>query len=120
MGGVRQTVFLASDFQKFSAAGIRSAKLTANAFSADFHRVIHHACPRPLRELESHRGLAEGPDLFREARVMPAPRKYTDELRERAVRMLEESLKESPWLAYKRACQRVGEQLGIPGSTLPN
>ena len=51
---------------------------------------------------------------------MPAPRKYTDELRERAVRMVEESLKESPGLAHNSACQWVGEQLGIPGATLRN
>ena len=51
---------------------------------------------------------------------MPAPRKYTDELRERAVRMVEETLKENPGLAHKRACSQVGEQLGIPGATLRN
>lgn len=51
---------------------------------------------------------------------MPAPRKYSEELRERAVRMVEETLKESPGLAHKRACAQVGEQLGIPGATLRN
>ena len=51
---------------------------------------------------------------------MPAPRKYSDELRERAVRMVEETLKESPGLAHKRACTQVGDQLGIPGATLRN
>ena len=51
---------------------------------------------------------------------MPAPRKYNDELRERAVRMVEQALKEDPTLAHKRACTRVGEQLGIPGATLRN
>jgi len=64
--------------------------------------------------------LVEGSDLFREAGVMPAPRKYSDELRERAVRMVEETLKESPGLAHKRACTQVGDQLGIPGATLRN
>jgi transposase len=64
--------------------------------------------------------LVEGPDLFREAGVMPAPRKYSDELRERAVRMVEETVKENPGLAHKRACTQVGEQLGIPGATLRN
>jgi transposase len=64
--------------------------------------------------------LVEGPDLLREAGVMPAPRKYSDELRERAVRMVEETLKESPGLAHKRACSQVGEQLGIPGATVRN
>ena len=51
---------------------------------------------------------------------MPAPRKYSDELRERAVRMVEETLRESPGLAHKRACAQVGDQLGIPGATLRN
>ena len=45
---------------------------------------------------------------------MPAPRKYSDELRERAVRMVNETLKDNPGLAHKRACHQVGEQLGIP------
>ncbi|MFC8504747.1 transposase [Pedococcus sp. NPDC057267] len=51
---------------------------------------------------------------------MPAPRKYSDELRERAVRMVNETLKDNPGMAHKRACQQVGEQLGIPGATLRN
>jgi transposase len=51
---------------------------------------------------------------------MPAPRKYSDELRERAVRMVEETVKENPGLAHKRACTQVGDQLGIPGATLRN
>ena len=51
---------------------------------------------------------------------MPAPRKYSDELRERAVRMVNETLKDTPRLAHKRACHQVGEQLGIPGATLRN
>ena len=51
---------------------------------------------------------------------MPAPRKYSDELRERAVRMVEATLKENPGLAHKRACSQVGDQLGIPGATLRN
>ena len=51
---------------------------------------------------------------------MPAPRKYSDELRERAVRMVEETMKDNPGLAHKRACTQVGDQLGIPGATLRN
>ena len=51
---------------------------------------------------------------------MPAPRKYNDELRERAVRLVTETLKDNPGLAHKRACLQVGEQLGIPGATLRN
>lgn len=34
-GGVRRTVFLAFDFQRFSASGIRSAKLTAGEILRD-------------------------------------------------------------------------------------
>ena len=51
---------------------------------------------------------------------MPAPRKYNDELRERAVRLVTETLKDNPGMAHKRACHQVGEQLGIPGATLRN
>lgn len=51
---------------------------------------------------------------------MPAPRKYSDELRERAVRMVNETMKDHPGLAHKRACHQVGDQLGIPGATLRN
>ena len=51
---------------------------------------------------------------------MPAPKKYTDELRERAIRMVQETIKENPGVAHKRACYQVGEQLGIPGATLRN
>ncbi len=34
--------------QRFSAAGMRSAKVTAKALSAGFHRMVHRACPVPL------------------------------------------------------------------------
>ena len=51
---------------------------------------------------------------------MPAPRKYNDELRERAVRTVNETIRENPGMPVKRACNQVGEQLGIPGSTLRN
>lgn len=51
---------------------------------------------------------------------MPAPRKYSDELRERAIRAVNETIRESPGLPVKRACNQVGEQLGIPGATLRN
>lgn len=51
---------------------------------------------------------------------MPAPRKYSDELRERAIRMVNETLKENPGMPVTRACNQVGEQLGISGATLRN
>ncbi len=49
-------------------------------------------------------------------RVMAAPRKYPDELRERAVRLVLEA-KKDPSTA-PGACRRVGEQLGINPETL--
>lgn len=51
---------------------------------------------------------------------MPAPRKYPDEIRERAVRMVREKMAETPRLSQNRACIEVGEQLGIKGDTLRN
>lgn len=51
---------------------------------------------------------------------MPAPRKYSDELRERAIRTVNEMIRENPGMPVKRACNQVGEQLGIPGATLRN
>ena len=42
---------------------------------------------------------------------MPAPRKYSDELRERAIRTVNETIRESPGMPVKRACHQVGEQL---------
>ena len=47
---------------------------------------------------------------------MAAPRKYPDELRERAVRLVLEA-KKDPSTA-PGACRRVGEQLGINPETL--
>ncbi|MFK5646114.1 transposase [Ornithinimicrobium sp. LYQ121] len=51
---------------------------------------------------------------------MPAPRKYSEELRERAVRTVNETIRENPGMPVKRACNQVGEQLGISGATLRN
>ncbi|MGB3258685.1 MAG: transposase [Ornithinimicrobium sp.] len=51
---------------------------------------------------------------------MPAPRKYSDELRERAIRTVSETIKENPGMPVTRACRQVGEQLGISGATLRN
>ena len=50
---------------------------------------------------------------------MPAPRKYPDELRERAVRLVEDLLVDPELqLSVTAACSRVGEQLGINRDTL--
>ncbi len=48
---------------------------------------------------------------------MAAPRKYPDELRERAIRFAPDLVEGPEKLSVNAACQRVGEQLGIvPGS----
>jgi len=47
---------------------------------------------------------------------MPAPRKYPDELRERAVRLVLDVAQEVG--SVSRACRRIGEQLGINADTL--
>jgi transposase-like protein len=48
---------------------------------------------------------------------MAAPRKYPDELRERAVRLVLDARQDG---SVKGACGRVGAQLGIPAETLRN
>jgi transposase len=48
---------------------------------------------------------------------MAAPRKYPDELRERAVRLVLEA-KAEPGGQGKGVCRRIGEQLGINPETL--
>jgi transposase len=47
---------------------------------------------------------------------MPAPRKYPDELRERAVRLVFDIKEEAG--SISAACTRIGEQLGINPDTL--
>ena len=51
---------------------------------------------------------------------MPAPRKYPDEIRLRAVRLVRDRLADEPGLPVSRACRLTGEQLGIDGDTLRN
>lgn len=51
---------------------------------------------------------------------MPAPRKYPDEIRLRAVRLVRDRLADEPGLPVSRACRLTGEQLGINGDTLRN
>ena len=48
---------------------------------------------------------------------MAAPRKYPDELRERAIRLVLDARAE-PGSSGKGACRRIGEQLGISAETL--
>lgn len=51
---------------------------------------------------------------------MPAPKKYPEELRERAVRLVRDRIANEPGLPVSRACRLTGEQLGINGDTLRN
>ena len=49
---------------------------------------------------------------------MPAPRKYPQELRERAVRLVLEARQEDPELSLNAAVVRIGERVGINKDTL--
>lgn len=51
---------------------------------------------------------------------MPAPSKYPAEVRDRAVRMVNEKLTNEPALAVSTACRLVGEQVGTNKNTLRN
>jgi len=49
---------------------------------------------------------------------MPAPRKYPEELRERAIRLVREAWVEDPWLSLNAAVQRIGPRVGVVPDTL--
>lgn len=49
---------------------------------------------------------------------MPAPRKYPNELRERASRMVAEAMSEDPSLTLNAAVKRIGERVGVVPDTL--
>ncbi len=49
---------------------------------------------------------------------MPAPRKYPNELRERAVRLITEAMAEEPELSLNGAVIRIGPKVGIVPDTL--
>ena len=51
---------------------------------------------------------------------MAAPRKYPDELRERAIRFALDLVEGPERLSVNAACKRVGEQLGIVPDSLRN
>ena len=51
---------------------------------------------------------------------MPAPRKYPDELRERALRLVREAMDEDPSLSLNAAVKRIGPRVGIVPDTLRN
>src|SRR3954447_14745798 len=56
----------------------------------------------------------------RRMEVMAAPRKYPDELRERAIRFAVDLVEGPEKLSVNAACKRVGEQLGIVPDSLRN
>ena len=49
---------------------------------------------------------------------MPAPRKYPQELRERALRLVDEAMAEDPSLSINQAVIRIGERVGVVPDTL--
>jgi transposase len=49
---------------------------------------------------------------------MPAPRKYPQELRERATRLVQEARQEEPGLSVTAAVQRIGTRVGVNPDTL--
>src|SRR5919199_1264329 len=62
-------------------------------------------------------GLVQGAKP-RESGVVPAPRKYPQELRERAIRLVAEAGEQEPDLSLHGAVKRVGPKLGINVDTL--
>ena len=49
---------------------------------------------------------------------MPAPRKYPQELRERAMRLVAEARKEDSGLSVNQAVIRIGQRVGVNPDTL--
>ncbi|GAA1057432.1 transposase [Agromyces luteolus] len=49
---------------------------------------------------------------------MPVPRKYPQELRERAMRLVQEARKEDPKLSLNAAVVRIGQRTGVNPDTL--
>src|SRR3954468_6337105 len=56
--------------------------------------------------------------LSDEDRAMPAPRKYPNELRERAIRLVSEARQEEPELSLTAAVNRIGPRVGVHVDTL--
>jgi transposase-like protein len=49
---------------------------------------------------------------------MPAPRKYPQELRDRAQRLVVEARQQDPELSFNAAVRRIGERVGVNPDTL--
>ena len=56
--------------------------------------------------------------MSRRMMIMPALRKYPQELRDRAVRLVYEARKEDPELSLNAAVVRVGQRTGVNSDTL--
>jgi transposase-like protein len=56
--------------------------------------------------------------ISRNGVVMPAPRKYPAELRERAVRLVLEAREQDAALSLNAAVQRIAERVGVNPDTL--
>jgi transposase len=54
----------------------------------------------------------------RKGGVMPAPRKYPDELRERSQRLVAEAMSEDPSLSMNAAVRRIAPKVGVVPDTL--
>jgi transposase len=54
----------------------------------------------------------------RESGAVPAPRKYNEELRERAVRLIREAREQEPDLSLNAAVKRIGPRVGVNPDTL--
>jgi transposase len=52
--------------------------------------------------------------------IVPAPRKYPQELRDRAMRLVQEARKEDPELSLHAAVVRIGTRVGVNADTLRN
>jgi len=49
---------------------------------------------------------------------MPAPRKYPQELRDRAIRLVTEAREQEPGLSLNAAAKRIGPKIGLNPDTL--
>ena len=54
----------------------------------------------------------------RESGFVPAPRKYPNELRERAQRLVREAREQEPELSLNAAVKRIGPRVGVQPDTL--
>ncbi len=65
-------------------------------------------------------GIDGGTEPTEKGGAAPAPRKYPEELRERAIRFALDLLEGREQLSVSAPCTRVGEQLGVVPDSLRN